>query len=154
VSHKRQHTGVGKAPEIEDDLDYDIFHGTTAGGYCMLPPKQSHTEIESKIKKRKEKHQMKAAASRLLNVPGPIPTDEDKGYLTLSPSDVIQINTQGNILTGCATTGYLNLLMRQHYHASICCLGDNFVMRLQAMLGKHGSRGAWSKYVEQVSELQ
>jgi hypothetical protein len=27
-------------------------------------------------------------------------------------------------------------------------------MRLQAMLGKHGSRGAWSKYVEQVSELQ
>jgi hypothetical protein len=97
---------------------------------------------------------MKTAASGSLNVPGPIPTDEDKGYLTLSPSDVIKINTQGIMLTGCATAGYLNLLMRQHYHASIHHSGDNFVTRLQAMLGKHGSRGAWSKYVEQVSEMQ
>jgi hypothetical protein len=45
-------TGVHKVSKIEDDSDYDIFHGTTAGGYHMLPPKQSHMEIESRREKR------------------------------------------------------------------------------------------------------
>lgn len=90
---KRQ---TSKVPATEDDSDDGNFLGTKAGGYCMSHPKQSHKVRESRIKKRKETHHVKSAASRSIHLPGPMPAAEDKGYLTLTPS-VAQIDTQGNM---------------------------------------------------------
>jgi hypothetical protein len=139
-------TGTKGGSEID-------FLGTMTQGYRMSPPKQTSKETKRRNKKKEKRRQVLQAAGSCL-VPGPMPTEQDLGFLVLPPFDLIQINTQGNMLTGSATTGYLNLLTRQHYHAGVRRTSDNFVSSLQTKLAEHGSRGSWAKHVEEVNTMK
>lgn len=139
-----------KAVELDSDSESDDEVKFTGTSHRMSPPKASKERLE----KRKAKRRAIAKEAGKHNVPGPIPSSPDNGFLTLNAQDLKQIDSQGVMLLGASTTAYLNLLTRQHYHLGVRRSGDTFFPNLRSMLTehglKHGSCGTWVKFAEEL----
>jgi hypothetical protein len=72
----------------------------------------------------------------------------DEGFVRVEEADAYQINTQGVMVCSSCTTGYLNIMSRQHCHASVRHKHHDFFTQLHSMRTKHGSDGAWQKFAE------
>jgi hypothetical protein len=141
-----------KAVELDSESEDEVkFTGT---GHRMSPSKAAKERIEN----RKAKRRAISKKAGKCNVPGPIPSSPDDGFLTLNAQDLKQIDSQGVMLSGASTTAYLNLLTRQHYHLGVRRSVDTFFPNLRSMLRehglKHGSCGTWIKFADEVKDAR
>ena len=76
----------------------------------------------------------------IYRIPGPVPTQPEVGRKSLEERDVYPLMEQGRLLTGFCTSGYFNILARQHHAASVRRTDDFFYPTLQTFCGSEDLR--------------
>jgi hypothetical protein len=83
-------------------------------------------------------------------VAGPDPTDEDCGRILLDQGDTNCLGRQGQMLTGCTTTAYLNLLVHKYHASKVRRSDDQFVSRFEYFLAAEGRKAGWNEYLTEL----
>ena len=66
--------------------------------------------------------------------------------------DLDPIRTQGKMLTGFATTGYLNLLATAYFRQGVRCSRDDFFLSAASFTTRYGREHAWPSYIKLMAD--
>jgi hypothetical protein len=68
--------------------------------------------------------------------------------------DLDPIRTQGKMLTGFATTGYLNLLATAYFRQGVRCSRDDFFLSAASFTTRYGREHAWPSYIKLMADYE
>ena len=110
--------------------------------------KKKENEIEIiAVKKRRE--------GDILRLDGPNPNLPGVGRMRMDRErDLDPIRTQGKMLTGFATTGYLNLLATAYFRQGVRRSRDDFFLSAASFTTRYGREHAWPSYIKLMADYE
>jgi hypothetical protein len=108
---------------------------------CIPPPPN--------VKKGKSAFRV-SKKNQEFEVAGPDPTDKDWGRILLDQGDTKSLGRQGQMLTVCTTTAYLNLLVHKYHASKVRRSDDMFVASVEGFLAAEGRKAGWTSYLTEL----